>query len=311
MVLPLALSLLAGFLAGKLLPRFPGRSLWTMRAQNALLALMLVVLGARLGLIQSRMQHWLHIFAQSLALAAGSVAGSLAFVFPLRRLLAPESEETIRSQSAHLPEPPKPHQIIGMSLAALAAGVVLGVTVLAGRVDYEQLRNPAFALLCSILVLVALEVATDDEASENLEGLSPVLALVPLAIALGSVCGGGLAGWLMGFRLREGAAVGAGCGWYSLTSIILGQKAGAAVGSFGLLANLFRETLSFLVIPLVARYHHGLLLLAAPGCTAMDTTLPILGRLGGNKIGVMAFLTGAVLSLLVPLLVPWTWQLLS
>jgi uncharacterized membrane protein YbjE (DUF340 family) len=309
MIGTLAACCALGLLTGRLLPPSGARARWIARVQTALVVVLLVILGVRLGLRQAAAPDWSRTLLRSLVLAAGSVAGSLVFVYPIRGWLEPEGEEAIRMQSSHLPALPGTARLVGASLGCLGAGTLAGL-VLAPTVDPASMDAVAFQVLCVLLFACTLEAGSDRDAGSTLAALSPRLALVPLAIAAGSIAGAGLCGLALGLRTREGGAVGAGCGWYSLTTLILGRQAGPDLASCGLLANLLRESLAFVVIPVIARHHRGLMLIAPAGCTAMDTTLPILGRLGGNRVGVLGFLTGAALSLLVPVIVPWAYRTL-
>jgi len=307
-IVTLTLCFASGFAVGRWGPRFEGSARRIARIQGMVYSMMLFVLGARLGihLFESRM--WSDSLVRSLILMGGSVVGSFLFLYPIRTWIDPESEEDIRLQTAHLPNL-SPHQIVGQAVLSLTVGAIVG-TVMRASLESVHLERLALALLCSLVVLIGIDSGRDEEAGDVLSSLKLRLVFVPILIGIGSIIGASVAGVAMGLSPRDGGAVGAGCGWYSLTTLLLGDLEGPRLASYGLLANLFREALAIVLIPLVARVDRGLLLLAAPGCSAMDSTLPLLGRLGGNRIGVMAFITGAFLSLLVPILVPWSYRLL-
>jgi len=70
-----------------------------------------------------------------------------------------------------------------------------------------------------------------------------------------------------------------------------------------LLSNIIREIATLLLAPLLARYLGRLAPVAAGGATAMDTTLPIIVQVSGEEYGVMAIVSGVLLTTAVPVLV--------
>ncbi len=128
--------------------------------------------------------------------------------------------------------------------------------------------------------------------------------LLPVAIAAGSLAGALLAGVLLQMPLMQAGAVGAGFGWYSFSAVLLSKLHSPQLGALAFLANVLRELLAMVFTPYVARYVGKIAAVAPGGATTMDVTLPIVARSAGEDAAVLAFLSGAVLSLLVPLLVP-------
>lgn len=303
MIWPLAVAIAIGLVLGKrILPRRASQSPWVERLGIALMVAMLIALGLRLALQQATNPAWGRMFGRAVALAMGTIAGSVLFTMPCARWLpAPEARDGV--------EMPNPLRLLGLALGSLLVGTVLGMVVGPGALSEDKLADTAYGCLVAMMLFVGIEGGGKESVGSDLRSLSPKLALVPFAITMGSAVGGCLTGILLGLAPREGAGIGAGCGWYSYTTIILGKKS-AELGSYGLLANLFREALSLLVIPLMARWHRGLMLIAPAGCTSMDTTLKMLSKLGGTQLGVMAFLSGMVCSLLVPWFVPTVFDAL-
>jgi len=76
------------------------------------------------------------------------------------------------------------------------------------------------------------------------------------------------------------------------------------LGALAFLTNLFRELLAFLFVPVLSARLGMLTAIAPCGATAMDTTLPLIQRTAGPTAAVIAFLSGLVLSLVVPILIP-------
>jgi len=103
--------------------------------------------------------------------------------------------------------------------------------------------------------------------------------------------------------VRESLAVGAGFGYYSLSSIVITELHGQQLGVVALLANILRELMTLWLAPVFVRSLGRLAPIAAGGATTMDTTLPVISRFAGPDYAAIAVFSGVVLTVLVPLLI--------
>ena len=94
-----------------------------------------------------------------------------------------------------------------------------------------------------------------------------------------------------------------GFGWYSLSSVLIAQAHSPLLGALAFLANVLRELLAIILTPLVARWLGAVPAIAPGGATAMDVLLPVISRAAGREYAPLAFFSGAMLSLAVPLFV--------
>jgi uncharacterized membrane protein YbjE (DUF340 family) len=106
-----------------------------------------------------------------------------------------------------------------------------------------------------------------------------------------------------------GLAIAAGYGWYSLSGILLTTLDSAQTGAVAFMSNIFRELMTIISVPFLAKYLNKYSAIAPAGATSMDSTLPVISRYTDPEIVIMAFFNGAVLSALVPLLVPFFYAL--
>ncbi len=126
--------------------------------------------------------------------------------------------------------------------------------------------------------------------------------LVSVVVLLSALLGGAIAAALLGLPLKAGLALASGFGWYSLSGILITEAFGPVIGSAAFFNDLVRELTAIMLIPaLIARHRSSALGLC--GATAMDFTLPVLQRAGGNEIVPAAIVHGFVMSLLAPLLI--------
>lgn len=190
----------------------------------------------------------------------------------------------------------------GLVAASLGVGLLLGASGVVPSGLRPALEPLAQAGLGLLLVGVGVEIGQSEAAWRTVRQMGPRVLWVPAAVGSGSLAGAVVAGWVVRVPLVRAAAVGAGFGWYSLSGVMLAHLAGIDLGTLAFLANLFRELLALLVTPLVARAVGPVAAAAPGGATTMDVTLAVVARAAGPEAALVAFLSGAVLSGLVPVL---------
>ena len=128
-----------------------------------------------------------------------------------------------------------------------------------------------------------------------------LMAAIPTAVVIGSLVGGGIAGKLTGMKVEDAVLVSAGLGWYSLSSVVISTMYSVEIGTISFLTNVLRETLSFALIPLIARYNK-IMSIGIGGASTMDSTLPVIIKYTDLHTGILGFVNGLALTLLVPFL---------
>ncbi|HHW72345.1 MAG TPA: lysine exporter LysO family protein [Firmicutes bacterium] len=192
-------------------------------------------------------------------------------------------------------------------LSSLAAGLLCGFFL---RVPEGEIVGLAPDLALAALVFaVGFSLGEDEQLWAKVKALPKALLAVPFLIAAGSILGAVAVGPLCSVPPAEAALVGAGFGWYSLSGVLVSQSCGAALGTLTLLANIFRETLAILFTAVVAKRFGNAVAVAPGGATAMDVTLPIVAASTDPQTALLAFYSGTVLSILVPIVIPFLAKL--
>lgn len=188
-------------------------------------------------------------------------------------------------------------------LLAVFGGILLGrFTLTVPQVSFLSKVSPwALALL---LFSIGFDIAADRTAWQRFRRLGWRVLLVPAAGAVGSLLGVLVGGLIIKLGPWESLSVGAGFGWYSLSGVLLSNLGFTALGAVAFLSNVFRELLAVISMPWLAQQVDPFAAIAPGGATTMDTTLPILARYGTHESTMVAFINGAILSMLVPILVP-------
>jgi len=158
--------------------------------------------------------------------------------------------------------------------------------------------------LCILLFFVGIDIGNQGDLFKKLKTMGFKILFVPIMVAIGSIVGTIIGGTLLSLPWNQAGAVGAGFGWYSLSAIEL-SKYSAQLGTLAFITNISREVMALMVIPIVARFIGKLESVAPGGATTMDVTLPVISKSTDGNIAVIAFITGVVLSSMVPILVPF------
>lgn len=187
-------------------------------------------------------------------------------------------------------------------LAFFATGVLLGASgILSKTMVSADWSTYALYLL---MFLAGIGIGADRKSWSVIRSINIKIFLVPAGIITGTFIGVALCSLLLpALSLREVLAVGAGFGYYSLSTVFISQLHSEALGVVALLSNIFREISTLLFTPLLVKYFGKLAGIASGGATSMDTTLPVISKYSGRDYAIISVFSGIVLTILVPIIV--------
>ena len=159
-------------------------------------------------------------------------------------------------------------------------------------------------MLLLLLFSVGIDTGLNKAVFTRIKELGFKILLIPFGITVGSLCGGLLTSFLVSVSAKEGLAISAGLGWYSLSGVLITEAGNPVGGTISFLANVFREMLTFIIVPLVASHLNYYCAIAPAGATSMDTTLGIISKNTNGTIAVLSFMNGVICTFIVPILVP-------
>jgi uncharacterized membrane protein YbjE (DUF340 family) len=193
-------------------------------------------------------------------------------------------------------------------LASLVCGILSGYFILPSGIISNLDKIASFAL--NLLILsVGIDLGTNKEVFYSIRETGFKILLIPASIIFGSLFGGAIATLIYGMPMNLGLAISSGFGWYSLSGVILSNISSPEAGTIAFLTNVFRELIAVLTIPLLAKKLNHLTAISPAGATSMDTTLPLISEVTDSNTVVVSFINGAILSSLVPILVPLLYNL--
>ena len=187
--------------------------------------------------------------------------------------------------------------LISVVLGVLAGGWILPEALL------EASGNLLIVGLCLLLFFVGVDLGREGTVVASFKKVGPRVLVFPIAIVMGTLLAAFMVSLFLPITARESMAVSAGFGWYTLAPIILAEYS-TEISALSFLYNVMRELLGIILIPVVAKYVGFVECTSLPGAAAMDVCLPIVEKATAPNITIYSFITGVVLSISVPIMVP-------
>jgi len=269
---------------------------------------LLFFMGFRLGRSQEIAEKLPEIGKLSLLFALATISGTalILYIYSVYRGFQPfadhrKMEETEKKETwwVHLKDP--------VILLSFVLGGIIAGWLLPFFPGWNG-SNISGWLLNLLLFIIGAQMMRD---GINLKELAtdPAMLVIPVCVIAGSLMGGTAMAYWQHLPLGRALAVSAGFGWYSLSGVLISDMGDPFMGSIGFLANILRESLSLIIIPLLSHSRFGHIGIGAAGATSMDVTLPLISRSCGSKAVPYALFSGSILSLLVPVMVPLLYHI--
>ena len=130
-----------------------------------------------------------------------------------------------------------------------------------------------------LLFVIGLNLGTDMEKVKLMLKMPWIIWTLPVFTCIGSICGAAfMTLFTPGISGLEGAAIGAGLGWYSLSSIIIGSYGAASLATVALISNIIREATALLMVPLIGKKIGPMASISLCGANSADVCLPVVQK---------------------------------
>ncbi|MDO4860603.1 MAG: lysine exporter LysO family protein [Bacillota bacterium] len=320
---------IAGYFIGSRLRVHKDKMQWLSPLISVIVAVLLFVLGFRLGSNEEVFSKLGTIGIKAFILAVGGVTGSVLCVFIIRKIVGIDRKGDLISGS------PKEHRtdsddsktdtsdgnkdtgggesfkMTVKTLVSLAAGMLAGFFL---TKDYSPVEDAVesfvgvsgtvlLTILYTLLVFVGIEIGLEGTVVQKFKMVGWRIVLFPVGVMAGTLIVMVILSMFIDYSVTETLAVGSGFGWFSLAPVLIAEYS-AEVSALSLLYCVMRDVLGFIFIPVIARTIGYVETIAPPGASAMDVSLPIVERATNADIAVYSFVSGAIVSILVPVLVP-------
>lgn len=157
--------------------------------------------------------------------------------------------------------------------------------------------------LCVILFFVGIDMGRQGNVWQDIKSAGWRVLSIPVAVVLGTFTAAAITSIFLPFSVKDTILATSGFGWYSLAPMLLADYS-ATVSALAFLSNVMREVMAIVLIPIVATKIGYIETVSLPGACGMDTLLPVVVKATHDRIAIYSFVTGVVLSLLVPILIP-------
>ncbi|MBS4961147.1 MAG: lysine exporter LysO family protein [Clostridiales bacterium] len=194
-----------------------------------------------------------------------------------------------------------------LTVLALGLGFFYGISTLQLPI-FSFVGSHSNLILYFLMFSVGISIGLQDGILKKLKEYHIRVFIIPLGITAASILGGFLCSFITRIPLWYSTAVTSGMGWYSLAGAMIGERAGADMGSIAFLSNLMREIFSFFLIPVIASKLNYLTCIAPAGATSEDTTLPMMLKYTNEETVVLSVLNGMICSFFVPILLSFCFH---
>ena len=266
---------------------------WVNVATSKMVYVILFLMGISLSHLDNLAQNIQNIGLYSFTVWACVSAANLLALWGLDKRLS----KTVAGEGESLS---KWHLILEsvQLIFVIAAGFISGLFISSELIDIDTISEGALVLL---LLFIGCQLRNSGmqlrEILPNSWGIK-----IALVMMTSSWIGGLVAALLLDIPLSNGLALASGFGWYSLSGILITDGLSPVFGGAAFIIDLGRELVAILIIPSLIRLYPSTAIGYA-GATAMDFTLPMIQKSGGNGYVPLAIVSGFILSLSSPLFI--------
>ena len=276
---------------------------------NLALFVLMVIIGLNIGTSPEVMGNLGRIGINCLLISLCAVACSVALVricegtiMPLEKIriqLAMEKNKPIETGESKKFDP-----LIVIMPGCIALGILCGCFVFPDISD-TFLDNALTVSLFFLYLGAGITLGSNKEVFTYIKRLGLRVLIMPIATFAGCLIGGLISGTLLDVPLNISVISASGMGYYSLTGAFLTETYGIEAGTYGFIVNVSRDVFTVALMPLLIKISKGSPIASgAGGC--MDSMLVPVTRTVGPELGMVALISGTIITFFVPVWLPLT-----
>ncbi len=273
---------------------------------NIALIILMLVIGLNIGISPQVMNNLDRIGFNSAMLSIAAIFVSAFLVLLCEKTVLP-LEGTQKQFTPNLsPENPPQENRFSPLIIIMPGCIVIGIII--GYFLFSDIPQSVldWVLTISLILLyisVGVSLGENKSVFQYIKKLGLRLIILPVAIFAGSIIGGLIAGLILNVPLNYAVISASGMGYYSLTGATMTDYFGIEAGTYGFVVNVLRDVFSIILMPLLVKISKGSPIAAgAAGC--MDTMLVPVTKAVGTELGVVALISGTILTFVVPVWLP-------
>jgi Predicted membrane protein len=286
---------------------------------NAALIVLMLTIGMNIGINESVMSNMDRIGFNCVVIALSAIFFSVAFTVIAEKTVLPldELKNKLFSENLNInnevdieaEEEKKTSPLIWIMPVSIIAGIGLGYFFLPDSVTGAL----GYLLIASLIILyisVGISLGSNKKVFRYIKVLGFRVVYLSIAVFAGSVTGGWISGLLLGLPVHVSVMSASGMSYYSLTGAYMTQVFGIETGTYGFIVNVMREFFTVLLLPLLIRISKGSPI-ASGAAGDMDTMLVPVTKFVGIELGLVALITGTILTFAVPFILPLWYHIFS
>ncbi len=319
-----------GYFAGAIMRKNNREMGFAGKVPAVAITILVFIMGSRIGSDDDIVKSLDTIGLIALGMTLFMMAGSVAAVFALRKVMGFDKEGRRRNLTGTpdecsmktAPQEDQPddagaaaceengqkkekvrtdHTMTICIVTSVAAGIAAGYLILPD--SFIEITGSIIVVgLCLLLFFVGVDIGLEGTIINSFREAGWRIVVFPFAVIAGTMAGAIAASLVLPAGIRDSLCVGAGFGWYTLAPAMLADYS-LKVSALSFMHNVMREMIAILIIPTVAKKVGYIECTSLPGAAAMDVCLPIVEGATRGDIAVYSFVTGAVLSAAVPVMV--------
>ncbi len=274
---------------------------------NVALIILMAVIGLNIGISPRVMSNLGSIGINCLIIALCAIAGSVTMVYlaevsvmPLAKIQMQLAEENNINLDEQQQGGFSPLVIVMPSF--IVAGILAGNFIFSD-ISSEFLDTVLTVSLIFLYIGVGVSLGSNKEVFQYIKRLGARVLFMPAAIFIGCALGGLISGVILNMPVSWSVISASGMGYYSLTGAFLTESFGIEAGTYGFIVNVSRDVFTVALLPLLSKISKGSPIASgAAGC--MDTMLVPVSKAVGPELGMVALISGTILTFLVPLWLP-------
>ena len=273
---------------------------------NIALMILMLVIGLNIGISPQVMGNLGRIGLNCAAISVTAIFASAFLVSLCEKTVLPLEE----TRKKFVPESSDEGNESQTSIIVVIMPLCIVLGVVGGCFVFKEISTSLLDRVLTIS-LILLYISVGVSLGENKHVLSYTkqlgirILILPSAIFIGSLLGGLIMGIVLRIPLHYSVISASGMGYYSLTGATMTDYFGIEAGTYGFIVNVIRDVFTIILMPVLTRISKGSPI-AAGGAGCMDTMLVPVTKAVGVELGVVALISGTILTFLVPVWLPLT-----
>lgn len=286
---------------------------------NTALVILMLTIGFHIGTNDSVMSNLPFIGFHCVVISFSAIAFSVILTVIIEKTLLPLdllrerllSENVNINQNVNIEEEEnkKTSSLIWIMPLSIVSGVLFGCFLLPDSV-LPLIGHLLTGSLVILLISIGISIGSNKGVFRYIRVVGFKVVLLSIAIFIGSIAGGFFSGFILKLPFHITVISASGMSYYSLTGAYMTQVFGIEAGTYGFVVNVMREFFTVLLLPVLVKISKGSPI-ASGASGDMDTMLAPITRFVGVELGLVALITGILVSLMVTLLLPVLCHLFS